>query len=323
MTAPVVLLFPGQGSQFVGMGQSLCAAEPAARAVYAEADEALGFGLAELCWSGPEDRLTRTEFAQPAILTHSIAALRVAEARGGWQATAVAGHSLGEWTALVAAGALSLADAVRLVHLRGQLMQEAVPVGVGAMSAVLGLDRALVEAACAEAVSADPVSADPVSAGTAGAAVVVVATHNDAANLVISGHAGAVARAGALCVARGALRALPLPVSAPFHSPLMAPAALRLAEHLTGIRFAPLQIPVRSTIVDQLLEGQPDWRGLLTQQMCDPVLWQEAVAAMVAGGAQRALALGPAVAVPGLVKRTSRALKVRVLCEYADFAEEI
>ncbi len=313
MADQVAVLFPGQGSQFVGMGQSLVG-EAAAREVFAEADEALGFGLSALCWDGPEDQLQRTEFAQPAILAHSIAAFRVAEPRlldAGQSVGVMAGHSLGEWSALVAAGCLPLAQALQLVRLRGRLMQEAVPEGQGAMAAILGLARDVIEQVCAEVAHSQPGPGE----------VVVCATHNDAANNVISGHAAAVARASAVCVERGALRALPLAVSAPFHSPLMQPAGERLARALIGVDFAAPRVPIRSTIVENLLADPSAFAGLLVDQMVAPVLWQEAVSAMSAAGYTRAIACGPAGAVPGLVKRTARSLKVRVVCEAADLAE--
>ncbi len=299
----MLLLFPGQGLQFVGMGQALAAQVPEAKVVFQEADDALGFSLSRLCWEGPEAELTRTEFAQPAILTHAIAALRAAETRMDLQVSAAAGHSLGEWTALVAAGALDLAPAVQLVRKRGQLMQDAVPQGQGAMSTILGLEREAIEAACLEAAQGD---------------VVVCATHNDASHCVISGHSAAVERAAALCLERGAMRVVPLPVSAPFHSPLMAPAALRLREALEGVQFRAPKLPIRSTVVDGFITPDTDLRELLVLQMTAPVLWQEAIAALAQAGATKALALGPAAAVPGLVKRTARGLKTIVVSEPPD-----
>jgi len=299
----MLLLFPGQGLQFVGMGQALAAQVPEAKAVFDQADDALGFALSRLCWEGPEADLTRTEFAQPAILTHAIAALRAVEARADLQATAAAGHSLGEWTALVAAGALDLQEAVRLVRLRGQLMQEAVPQGQGAMSTILGLEREAIETACKDATQGD---------------VVVCATHNDASHCVISGHAKAVERAAALCLQRGAMRVVPLPVTAPFHSPLMAPAAERLREALESVQFRAPRLAIRSTVVDDFIHPDTDLRELLVLQMTAPVLWQEAIAALAHGGHVRALALGPAAAVPGLVKRTARGLRTTVVSEAQD-----
>ncbi len=302
MSAVWAVLFPGQGSQYLGMGQSL-QREPLARQVFEEADSVLGFSLSSLCWGGPEAELQRTEFAQPAILAHSIAAFRVVESRlldAGVTIGVMAGHSLGEWSALVAAGALPLAKTLELVRLRGRLMQEAVPAGQGAMAAILGLPRADIERACHEAAAGE---------------VVVCAAHNDAANHVISGHAAAVARAGELCVQRGAMRAIPLAVSAPFHSPLMHPAGVLLAEVVQGLAFAPLRVPIRSTIVDATLDGTLQLGTLLVEQMVAPVLWQEAVSALATAGYTQAVACGPAAAVPGMVKRTARGLKVRVVAE--------
>ncbi|MBM4344633.1 MAG: ACP S-malonyltransferase [Deltaproteobacteria bacterium] len=300
-----VLLFPGQGAQFVGMGRSLVERYPAARAVFDQADEALGFALSELCWNGPEDRLVQTEFAQPAILTHSLAAWAALNAERRTGVRAAVGHSLGEWSALVAAAALTLADAVRLVRLRGRLMQQATPFGVGAMAAILGLDGAAVAQACAEAGCGEVVS---------------VAGDNDGSNQVIAGHAAAVQRASELCLARGALRALPLPVSAPFHCALMAPAADPLREALRAVRFGPLAFPVRST-ADDVWHGEADTtRELLVAQLTQPVLWRGAIAELAAAGATAALALGPAGSVPGMVKRTARSLKVQVVCEADELA---
>lgn len=303
-----VLLLPGQGAQFVGMGKALAEQSPEAHAVFMAADEALGFSLSKLCWQGPEADLTLTEYAQPAILTHSIAALRAVQAQRPVAVRAAVGHSLGEWTALVAAGALGLEPAVRLVHLRGQLMQAAVPAGVGAMSAILGLDRPAIELACAEATLR--------SEGR----IVVCATHNDSGNSVISGHVQAVALASELCLVRGAMRAMPLPVSAPFHSPLMAPAAEQLAKALSTVRFGKVAWPVRSTVLDGYLPDTDCLYGLLVEQMTAPVLWQEAIEAIAQSGARQALALGPAAAIPGLVKRTARGLKVTVVSDPADLA---
>lgn len=303
MSAQSVLLFPGQGLQFVGMGQTLAAQSPAAAEVFAQADAALGFSLSQLCWQGPQDELTLTANAQPAILTHSIAALRALQTQSSLQVGAAVGHSLGEFTALVAAGALEFADAVALVHARGRFMQEANANGEGAMAAVLGLDFAVIEGCCVQA---------------AGQEVVVCATRNDAMNTVISGHAAAVARASELCTERGALKVVPLPVSAAFHSPLMQPAAEKLRELLQNTRFARPHFPIRSTIVDRYLTDPTEFPQLLTLQMTAPVLWQSAIAALSAGGFATALALGPASSLPGMVKRTARGMKCRVVSEAAD-----
>ncbi|MSQ85068.1 MAG: [acyl-carrier-protein] S-malonyltransferase [Myxococcales bacterium] len=304
MAAGTVLLFAGQGAQFVGMGQSLAQQHTAARAIFAQADDALEFSLSKLCWHGPHDQLTRTEFAQPAILTHSMAAWAVAQERGNFQVYASAGHSLGEWSALVAADALAFADAVRLVHLRGQLMQAAVAQGQGAMAAILGLSADQVVSACSEAAQGQVVS---------------VAADNDSAHLVIAGHAQAVHRASALCLSRGALRAVALAVSAPFHCALMQPAASGLALALENVTLATPRWPVRSTIVPNWHGADVPIRQVLVDQLTAPVLWRSAIAALATAGATAALAPGPTAAVPGLVKRTARGLKVHVLSESSDF----
>ncbi len=276
----LALLFPGQGSQFVGMGKELYGS-PAAQAVFDEADSTLGFSLSRLCFEGPEEELKLTANTQPAILTHSVAALRDLEARfpeklGG--AAFAAGHSLGEYSAGVAAGAMSFADAVVLVRRRGQFMQEAVPAGVGAMAAIVGLPPEEVEAACREAAQGEVVSP---------------ANFNSPEQTVIAGHAGAVARASAACTARGAKRAIPLPVSAPFHCALMAPARERLSPHLAAARFSNPRIPV-VTNVDALAESDGGrLRDALLRQVDAPVRWVDTVRLLAREGVDRALEIGP------------------------------
>ena len=226
-------VFPGQGSQKVGMGRALSEAFAEAKAVFAEADDALGYPLSKICFEGPEAELTLTANAQPAILATSVAALRVLAARSAVRPIAVAGHSLGEYSALVAAGALRLADALRLVHMRGKFMQDAVPAGAGAMAAILGLTADDVAAVCREA---------------AGAEVVSPANLNGGGQVVIAGHKGAVDRACAAAKSRGAKRAIPLAVSAPFHCALMQPAAERLAAELARVEVKSPEVPVVSNV---------------------------------------------------------------------------
>src|SRR2546421_638714 len=227
-------VFPGQGSQSAGMGRELAEKFPAARAVFEEADEALGFALSRLCFDGPAEDLQLTENTQPAILTVSIAALRAAKSQGLPRPDFVAGHSLGEYSALVAAGAISLSDAVRTVRKRGQYMQEAVPVGAGAMAAILGAGIETVEAACAEARRGEEVCSP--------------ANINSPGQIVIAGSAAAVERAIPLLKERGAKRAVPLKVSAPFHCALMLPAQGRLAEDLKEIEFGDLSVPLVTNV---------------------------------------------------------------------------
>src|SRR5215475_13401867 len=232
----LALLFPGQGSQFVGMGRSLCASSPAARAVFDAADAALGFPLSRLCFEGPEEELKLTANTQPAILTHSIAAWEDLRARFPERlegAAFAAGHSLGEYSANVAAGALAFADAVRLVRERGRFMQEAVPAGVGAMAAIVGLAPSEVDAACREAAQGETVSP---------------ANYNSPEQTVIAGHAAAVGRASQACLDRGAKRAIALPVSAPFHCALMSPARRRLEPLLEAAAFSDGVLPVVTNV---------------------------------------------------------------------------
>jgi [acyl-carrier-protein] S-malonyltransferase len=295
----LALLFPGQGSQYVGMGRALSDGSPAARAVFEEADAALGFGLSRLCFEGPEEELRATANTQPAILTHSIAALealRSASPERVSGAAFAAGHSLGEYSACVAAGALSFADAVRLVRRRGTFMQEAVPAGVGAMAAIIGLPAAEVESACREAEGAGE--------------IVSAANYNSPEQTVIAGHAEAVQRASAACLTRGAKRAIPLAVSAPFHSPLMLPARERMAELLAATEFADAEIPVVTNADAEPTSQGGLLRDALVRQIDSPVLWVESVQRLAAEGVDRGLEIGPGNVLSGLVRRIEKGIRV-------------
>jgi [acyl-carrier-protein] S-malonyltransferase len=293
----IAFLFPGQGSQKVGMGRALAEAFPQARAVYDEADAALGYSISKLCFEGPEADLTLTANAQPAILTTSIAALRVLAAETGLAPGVVAGHSLGEYSALVAAGALRLADAVRVVHLRGKFMQEAVAPGEGGMAAVLGLDAAGVADACAQAARET-------------GAVVSPANLNGGGQVVIAGAKAAVDRACVLVKERGAKRALPLAVSAPFHCALMKPAADRLADELARIEIGALAVPVVTNVEAAPSSDSGRVRELLVQQVTAPVRWEESVQRLASLDVTKAIEVGAGTVLAGLVKRIAPEIPV-------------
>ena len=270
------------------MGRDLADAFPVARRVFEEADDRLRLPLSRLCFEGPEDQLMLTEHAQPGILAASVAAYRVLEETAGLRPVAVAGHSLGEWSALVAAGALELGDAVVAVRERGRLMQEAVPAGEGAMAAVMGAERAEVERLCDEAREGEVLSP---------------ANLNGAGQVVVAGHAGAVERLVALAAARR-LRAQRLAVSAPFHCALMAPAATGLARHLEGVAFSPPRVPVWTSVEARPVSGAAELPDLLVRQVTSPVRWEETVLGMAGLGATVALETGPGRVLTGLLKRT-------------------
>jgi [acyl-carrier-protein] S-malonyltransferase len=287
-------VFPGQGSQSVGMLDALAAAEPTVAATFAEASAALGYDLWQLVSAGPEDALNATERTQPALLTAGIAVWRVWRAHGGPPPACLAGHSLGEYTALVAAEALDLATAVKLVEFRGRAMQAAVPPGVGAMAAVLGLDDDAVRAACAESAAGE---------------VVAAVNLNSPGQVVIAGNAAAVERAGAACKARGAKRVVPLPVSVPSHCALMQPAAAALERELAGIELRAPRIPVVHNFDVQAHSDPAAIRRALVAQLHSPVRWVECVGALKARGATRVVECGPGKVLAGLVKRIDKELE--------------
>jgi [acyl-carrier-protein] S-malonyltransferase len=288
----IALLFPGQGSQSVGMGKALAEAFPAARRVFEEVDDALGERLSALVWEGPIDRLTLTENVQPALMAVSLAALRALEAETGFNAARdalfVAGHSLGEYSALAAAGAFSVADTARLLRVRGQAMQKAVPVGEGAMAALLGLEFE---------------QASAVAAAAAQGEVCEAANDNGGGQVVVSGHKAAVERAIELAKDRGAKRAMMLPVSAPFHCALMRPAAEVMAQALADVAISPPTPPVVANVVAQAISDPAEIRQRLVEQVTGMVRWRECVAAMAGEGVSRFCEVGAGKVLSGLVKR--------------------
>ncbi|MGD8440388.1 MAG: ACP S-malonyltransferase [Holophagae bacterium] len=290
--ARVAALFPGQGSQNVGMGRDLADRWPIAAGTFADIDRGLDVALSALCWTGPDDELRLTTNTQPALLTHSVAAWRVLSEHG-FQAEAVAGHSLGEYSAVVAAGGLGAVDAARAVRERGRLMQQAVPVGQGAMAAILGLVDDQVVAVCRD-VSSEV--GEPV----------VAANFNSPGQVVVAGTVPAVDRAIEVCRERGARRALPLPVSAPFHSPLMAPARVALEPTLRGLDFAELDIPVYRNVDAAPVRSPDDVRDGLIRQVDAPVLWTQTVERLRADGFDTFVEVGAGTVLCGLVKRVDR-----------------
>ena len=286
----IAFIFPGQGSQKVGMGKALADAYPVCRATFEEADAALGEPLSRLCFEGPEDRLTLTENQQPAILAVSIAAFRLVSSLG-IEPSFVAGHSLGEYSANVAAGTLSFADALRIVRRRGQYMQEAVPVGTGAMAAILGLDAALVAQACEEAAQGEVVSP---------------ANMNGGGQVAIAGAREAVARAGERARVLGARRVVPLPVSAPFHCGLMKPAEDRLAPELRALHAASPRVPIVANVDAEPKRSAPDAIEALVRQVSSPVRWEDVVRRLASEGVTTYVEVGPGTVLSGMVRRIHR-----------------
>jgi [acyl-carrier-protein] S-malonyltransferase len=289
-------LFPGQGSQYVGMGRDLKQNFKVAADIFAEADEALHEDLTKLCFEGPEDDLKLTRNTQPAILTVSIAALRVLQQETGLVPAMTAGHSLGEYSALVASGALRFADAVAIVRKRGTFMQEAVAVGVGGMAAVLGMETDALEQICRESAEGQAVAP---------------ANYNCPGQIVISGHMEAVKRAAAKAEAAGAKKVVMLPVSAPFHSTLMKPAAEKLGKALEPVTVQELTIPVLSNVEADFYPGKNDVKRLLTEQVDHPVRWIEEMEKMVREGVDKCIEIGPGKVLNGLMRKISRETSIQ------------
>src|SRR5437868_2157493 len=286
----IAFVFPGQASQYPGMGKELAEKYPAARAVFDEADKALGFSISQMCFGGSEEELKQTANTQPAILTCSIAVHRVL-AEKGVTPHFVAGHSLGEYSALVAAGALKFSDAVQLVRKRGQYMQEAVPAGQGAMAAIMGLSPAVVMDACKRAAEGE---------------VCTPANLNSPEQTVISGHAGAIKRAVELASQAGAKRAVILQVSAPFHSALMAPMQEKFEQDLRGAEFSNLRVPLATNVDADTITTGAEAREALIRQVSMPVRWEESVRLLIDEGVNTFVEVGPGRVLTGLLRQTER-----------------
>ncbi len=301
-------VFPGQGAQTIGMGRALAEAYPAAQAVFDEVDEALGEKLSALVWEGEQDDLTLTANAQPALMATSLAALRALEAEGGsvGDAAFVAGHSLGEYSALAAAGAISIADTARLLRIRGKAMQEAVPVGIGAMAALLGLDFAAVQEVAAEAAQGE---------------ICQAANDNDPGQVVVSGHKAAVERACEIAKECGARRAVMLPVSAPFHCALMQPAADVMAQALADVVINAPVVPLVANVRAEAVTDPDMIRALLVEQVTGSVRWRESVAYMVGEGVSEIWEIGAGKALCGMIRRIDKSVATAAVGTPEDVAK--
>ncbi|OCW93594.1 MULTISPECIES: ACP S-malonyltransferase [Alishewanella] len=302
MTKKLAIVFPGQGSQSVGMLADLYQTYPLVKDTFNEASAALGYDLWALVANGPEEQLNETQRTQPALLTASVAVWRVWQQQGGATPAYFAGHSLGEYSALVCAGVLSLADAVKLVEKRGQYMQQAVPAGTGAMAAIIGLDDAAIAKACADAAQGE---------------VVAPVNYNSPGQVVIAGHKAAVERAGEACKAAGAKRALPLPVSVPSHCALMRPAAEQLAVDLAALHFNMPVIPVVNNVDVELADSAEAIKEALIRQLYSPVRWTETIEYFAAQGVTEVLELGAGKVLSGLIKRINKELNTSSITDSA------
>jgi len=306
--AALAFVFPGQGSQKIGMLSEIAQEASEIQATFAEASEVLGYDLWDLCQNGEQEAINLTQRTQPLLLTSSVALYRLWRARGGAQPARMAGHSLGEWSALVCSGVLNFKDAVHLVRERGRLMQEAVPVGTGAMAAVIGLEDEAVESACAGAAEGEVVSA---------------VNYNSPGQIVIAGSAAAVGRAVEACKAAGAKKAMPLPVSAPFHTELMRPAADKLAPQIEAAEFNAPEIPVVHNVHGEVEPDPVAIKALMIEQIYRPVRWTACTRKIIADGAEQLVECGPGKVLSGLTKRIDRSVVCHGIDSPASFNEAL
>lgn len=306
--AALAFVFPGQGSQKIGMLSEIAQEAPEIQATFAEASEVLGYDLWDLCQNGEQEAINLTQRTQPLLLTSSVALYRLWRARGGALPARMAGHSLGEWSALVCSGVLNFKDAVHLVRERGRLMQEAVPVGVGAMAAVIGLEDEVVESACAGAAEGEVVSA---------------VNYNSPGQIVIAGSAAAVERAIEACKAAGAKKAMPLPVSAPFHTELMRPAADKLAPQIEVAKFNAPEIPVVHNVHAEVESDPMAIKALMIEQIYRPVRWTACTRKIIDDGAEQLVECGPGKVLSGLTRRIDRSVACHSIDSPASFNEAL
>ncbi|WP_444896973.1 ACP S-malonyltransferase [Microbulbifer sp. SSSA005] len=306
--AALAFVFPGQGSQKIGMLSEIAQEAPEIQATFAEASNVLGYDLWDLCQNGEQEAINLTQRTQPLLLTSSVALYRMWRSRGGAQPAFMAGHSLGEWSALVCSGVLAFKDAVHLVRERGRLMQEAVPVGEGAMAAIIGLDDAAVEEACAASAESE---------------IVAAVNYNSPGQIVIAGSSAAVQRAIEACKAAGAKKAMPLPVSAPFHTELMRPAAEKLTPQIEATEFNAPEIPIVHNVHAELEADPEKIKTLMIEQIYRPVRWTACAQKIIGSGVEQMVECGPGKVLSGLIKRVDRSVSCHAIDSPSNFNEAL
>ncbi|WP_444893644.1 ACP S-malonyltransferase [Microbulbifer sp. EKSA008] len=306
--AALAFVFPGQGSQKIGMLSEIAQEAPEIQATFAEASNVLGYDLWDLCQNGEQEAINLTQRTQPLLLTSSVALYRMWRSRGGAQPAFMAGHSLGEWSALVCSGVLAFKDAVHLVRERGRLMQEAVPVGEGAMAAIIGLDDAAVEEACAASAEDE---------------IVAAVNYNSPGQIVIAGSSAAVQRAIEACKAAGAKKAMPLPVSAPFHTELMRPAAEKLTPQIEATEFNAPEIPIVHNVHAELESDPEKIKTLMIEQIYRPVRWTACAQKIIGSGVEQMVECGPGKVLSGLIKRVDRSVSCHAIDSPSNFNEAL